>query len=84
MTKICFLISLQTDRTNNAAKRGAKNLRQGRYMSRHLFLANLAIFVVADDRGQEIISRGFGSEAPASRHQQSVPLMFAGTARLDD
>lgn len=46
-------------------------------MSRHLFLANLAIFVVAYDRGQEIISRGFGSEAPASRHQQSVSLKFA-------
>lgn len=46
-------------------------------MSRHLFLANLAIFVVAYDRGQEIISRGFGSEAPASRHQQSVSLMSA-------
>lgn len=49
-------------------------------MSRHLFLANLAIFVVAYDRGQEIISRGFGSEAPASRHQQSVSLMFAGNS----
>lgn len=77
MTKICFLISLHTDRTNNAAKKGPKNLRQGRYMSCHLFLANLAIFVVAYDRGQEIISRRFGSEAPASRHQQSVSLMSA-------